>query len=243
LDKPVRIAILEDFPEDAQLLLRYISESGIPAKCQCYSTCDALIKDFVPGRYDLIFLDIYMGNVQQGVDVAAKIRESDAMVTLTFTTSSEEHALESYRLKAFAYLEKPIHPADVREVIEQVVIRRKRAPSIQLLISGKKQQIPLQTILYFEQKDHAVQVNTFSGVLRTSQTVNLGDIQPRLPSGFFRCHQSYIANLRYVKELDRELRIFWMQNGDAVYIRRQSLGKATRAYEHQLFTRVREESI
>jgi two-component system LytT family response regulator len=240
LETPIRIAVCEDMPEDATRLLRYISESGIPTNCQYFSSCEALIADFVPGRYDLIFLDIYMGNVQQGIDAAAKIRETDAMVTLAFTTSSEEHALEGYRLKAIAYLEKPVNSTDVREVIEHAVTRRKNAPAVRLLVGGKDQKVPLQTILYFEHKDRSVFVNTLSDVIRTSQTMSLKDIQPQLPVGFIRCHQSYIANLRYVKELDRDLRLFRMQNGDPVYIRRSSLGKAIKAYERQLFVTARE---
>ena len=142
--------------EDATRLLRYISESGIPTNCQYFSSCEALMANFVPGRYDLIFLDIYMGNVQQGIDAAAKIRETDAMVTLAFTTSSEEHALEGYRLKAIAYLEKPLHSTDVREVLEHAVSRRKNAPAVRLLVGGKDQEVPLQTILYFEHKDACI---------------------------------------------------------------------------------------
>ncbi|NLZ66111.1 MAG: response regulator transcription factor [Clostridiaceae bacterium] len=239
-ETPLRIAVCEDTPEEAKLLLRYISESGVTTDCQHFSSCEALIANFIPGLYDLIFLDIYMGNVQQGIDAAAKIRETDAMVTLAFTTYSEEHALEGYRLKAIAYLEKPVQSDDVREVIEHAANKRKNAPAIELPIGGKSQEIPLQTIMYFEHKNRSVFVNTLSDVFRTSQTVSLKDIQPQLPIGFFRCHQSYIANLRYVKELDRELRLFRMQNGDPVYIRRSSLGKAIKAYERQLFATARE---
>lgn len=241
METPIRIAICEDTQKDVERLLRCIYESGIPTETQVFPTCEELITDFVPGRYDLIFMDIYIGDVQQGVDAAAKIRESDAMVTLAFTTFSKDYALDGYRLKAIAYLEKPVQPIDVREVIEHAVRKRKNAPAIELLIGGKNQEIPLQSILYFEQKNRSVFVNTLSDILRTSQTVRLNDIQPQLPIGFYRCHQSYIANLRYVKELDQELRLFRMQNGDAVYIRRSSLGKAIKAYERQLFARTREE--
>lgn len=239
METPLRIAVCEDVPEDADLLLRCISESGIPAECKVFSTGDELAKAFLPGRYDLIFLDIYMDEVQQGITAAAKIRETDTAVTLAFTTTSKEHALESYRLKACAYLEKPVRPADVREVLEQALNKRKNAPAIRLLIEGTFREISLDSILYFEQKNHAVWVNTLTETLRTSQTVKLGDIEPQLPEGFFRCHHSYIANLRYVKELDQELKIFVMQNGDTVYIRRPSLGKAVKAYEALLFASAR----
>ncbi len=240
METPLNIAVYEDNPEDAQRLLRCITDSGIPAECEIFSTGEALLADFSAGRYDLVFLDIYLGEVQQGVDIAAKIRETDTAVTLAFTTTSTEHTLESYRLKAYAYLEKPVRPTDVREVLEQAQSKRKNAPSVKLLIEGTYKVIPLDSILYFEQKNHAVLVNTLMGVLRTSQTVKLSDIEAQLPEGFLRCHHSYIANLRYVKELDQELKIFVMQNGDTVYIRRPSLGRAVKAYESRLFAAARE---
>lgn len=239
METPLKIAVYEDNPKDAQRLLRCITDSGIPAECNVFSTGEALLTDFSAGRYDLIFLDIYLGEVQQGVDIAGKIRETDTAVTLAFTTTSTEHTLESYRLKAYAYLEKPVRPADVREALEQAQSRRRNAPSVKLLIEGTYRMIPLDSILYFEQKNHAVLVNTLTGVLRTSQTVKLNDIESQLPDSFIRCHHSYIANLRYVKELDQELRIFLMQNGDTVYIRRPSLGKAVKAYESRLFAAAR----
>ena len=82
-------------------------------------------------------------------------------------------------------------------------------------------------------------MNTLTETLRTSQTVKLGDIEPQLPESFFRCHHSYIANLRYVCGVDQELKVFEMQNGDKVYIRHPSLGKSVKAYEEYLFRRAR----
>ncbi len=239
METPLKIAVYEDNAEDADLLIRCILESGIPAEYGAFSSGEKLLASFSPGRYDLIFLDIYMGDIQQGVDIAAKIREADPSVTLAFTTTSKEHALESYRLKVYAYLEKPVRPAEVREVLEQALNKRRNAPAVKLLMDGEHRDIPLDSILYFEQKNQAVLVNTLTETLRTSQTVKLKDIEPLLPEGFFRCHHSYIANLRYVKGLDQELRIFLMQNGDKVYIRRQDMKKAERAYEDSLFHRAR----
>ena len=238
---PIRIALCEDTEEDAERLLRCIDESGFSTKCRHFLTCEALAAEFVPGQYDLIFLDIYVDGVQQGVDVATQIRDVDAMVTLVFTTYSTEHTLESYRLKAIAYMEKPVRPDYVKEILAHVEAKRKDAPSVRLLIDGKRRKIPLESILYFEQREHVVFVNTLSGVLRTSQSVSLRDIEPLLPDSFYRSHQSYIANLRYVKELDQDLRIFRMQNGDVVYIRRPSIGQATKIYERWLFAAARGE--
>lgn len=239
MDTPLEIAIFEDFAKDADLLIQFILKSGISAEYKIFSSGEELLASFSTNRYDLIFLDIYMGEVQQGVTIATKIREMDTVVTLAFTTSSKDHALESYRLKAYAYLEKPLRPSDVREVLEQAQSKRSTAPAVKLLIKGAYHKIPLDSILYFEKKNQAVLVNTLTSILRTSQTVKLGNIEAVLPDSFLRCHQSYIANLHYVRGLDQELRIFLMQNGDKVYIRRQDVKKAAKIYEDYLFNKTR----
>jgi DNA-binding LytR/AlgR family response regulator len=243
LETPLKVAVCEDLDEDAGLLIACISQSGIPARSEVFSSGEALLENFSAGRYDLVFLDIYIDGIQQGIDVAGKIRSADSRATLAFTTSSKEHALESYRLKACAYLEKPLRPEDVREVLEQAVIKRKISPSVKLLMEGVYREIPLNVILYFEQRNHAVQVNTLTEALRTSQTVKLKDIEPMLPDTFLRCHHSYIANLCYVAGLDRKLRLFIMKNGDKVYIRRQDMKKAADAYEAYLFAAARGDEV
>lgn len=127
------IAICEDTPADAQLLLSYISDSGIAGRCESFSSGEALLEAFRPGKYDLIFLDIYMGGMK-GVDAAAEIRKADRTVTLAFTTTSTEHTLESYRLKAAGYLEKPVKREDVREMLSLVLAKRSSAAYISLLV-------------------------------------------------------------------------------------------------------------
>lgn len=236
--EPLNIAVCEDMPKDLKALISRIEESGIPAVCETFSSGEALLAAFSPGKYDLIFLDIYMDGIR-GIDAAAKIRETDSGVTLAFTTTSTDYTLESYRLKALCYLEKPVGPAEVKEAMELALRKRGEAPCITLLIEGQKRDIPLERILYFEQQNHAVMVNTLTETLRTSQTVKLKQIEALLPDTFLRCHHSYIANLNYVKSLDRELKTFVMQNGDPVYIRQQSLPQAARAYGEYLFRKTR----
>lgn len=237
-ETPLSIAICEDTESDRHLLQNQLAESGFAVAYEAFSSGEELLSAFAPGKYDLIFLDIYMGGMK-GVDAAAEIRKADRTVTLVFTTTSTEHTLESYRLKAASYLEKPVKSEDVREVLELAQAKRDSDAYLTLLIEGVNRKLPLESILYFEQVNHAVYVHTHTEVLRTSQTVRLKAIEPLLSDCFFRCHHSYIANLRYVRGVDQELKVFEMQNGDKVYIRHPSLGKAVKAYEEYLFRRAR----
>lgn len=47
-----------------------------------------------------------------------RLRRIDPQVPVAFTTSSSDHALESYRVQANQYLLKPISASDVNAVLE-----------------------------------------------------------------------------------------------------------------------------
>ncbi len=239
---PLYVAVCEDTKSHADWLLALLAQSGFAPRCDAFSSGEALLAAFAPGKYDLIFLDIYMDGIK-GVDAAAQIRKADRTVTLVFTTTSTAHTLESYRLKAAGYLEKPVKLEDVRELLTLVQAKRDSAAAITLLIEGASRRLPFAHILYFEQMNHAVVVHMPAKILRTSQTVKLKDIGPLLPDSFFCCHHSFIANLQYVRRVDKALKVFEMQNGDRVYIRHSSLSKAVRAYEDFLFRAARGSSL
>ncbi len=236
---PLKVAVCEDNEQDMSHLLSCMTASTIPVEYETFSSGEALLAAHQTGRYDLIFLDIYMSGLL-GIDAAAKIRETDTAVTLVFTTTSTEHTLASYRLNAPKYIEKPVMPEEVADVLSIAQEKRKTAAYIQLLIGGEYRDIPLDSVLYFEQQNRAAIVKTLSGTLRTSQTVKFRHIEPLLPQYFLRCHQSYIVNLKHVKSLDWEQKIFTMHNGDRVYIRHQSMKQASEAYENYLLRKLKE---
>jgi DNA-binding LytR/AlgR family response regulator len=239
MDKILQIAICEDFAADAEHLLYCIKQSSIETNCRLFSKGEDFLASFTAGRFDVIFMDIYMNGIT-GVEVVRRIRETDENTVIAFTTTSLDHTLDSYRLGVLKYIEKPATQKDTDETLEMALLKHKSAAYISLLADGIQKEIPLDSILYFEHQNHAVTVNLTYGVLRTSQTVKLKDIEAKLPSPpFLRCHHSYIANIKYVQSLDRELRTFTMKNGGKVYIRRQDLKKAAEAYENHLFQMAR----
>lgn len=228
----LRIAICEDFPADALVLKEHISKSGLPTQCMHFSNGEDLLHCLTPGKYDLFFLDIYMNGIT-GIQAAEKIREIDETAILVFITSSLDHTLESYRLGALMYLEKPVKAAGVKEAIELALMKKKHRATITLwLAGGKNQAVPLDEIRYFEQKGHIIQVYTTSqGILHTTQSVKMNDIEKQLPSPqFLRCHRSYLVNLEYVQRVDKQLHAFRMNNGDQVDIRRGHLAQCTEAF-------------
>lgn len=235
----LQAAVCEDDPTEQQNLLALIRQSGIPAQCSVFSSGEAFLASFQPGKFDLIFMDIYMGGLS-GVDTVAEIRKSDASVPIAFATTSVDFALEGYRLGVLKYIEKPAEEKDVRELLELALLKRDHRPRLLLKIGGAEAGIPFERILYAEQQAHELLLHLTGGDLLHAAE-RLDALEPRFSGrGFFRCHKSFLVNLAYVRSLDRELMVFTMQGGENVYIRRKSLAEARRAYESYLFRQARE---
>lgn len=73
-----------------------------------YSNGDDLLTALRTIPVDLIFLDIIMP-LLNGIDTAREIRSMGLTVPVIFLTSSREFALDSYDVKAFHYLLKPVN--------------------------------------------------------------------------------------------------------------------------------------
>lgn len=235
----LNIAICEDHAADMSLLADYIRQSGIDAQYDLFSSGEEFLEHFAAGRYDIIFMDIYM-NGMRGVQVVERIRETDHNVVIAFVTSSTEHALEGYRLGVLKYLEKPVRAGMVEDALRLALMSRTAKETISLLIGGKYVDIPLDDIMYFENQNHVVIVHTTTGIMKTSQTVRLDSIAEKLLSHpFIRSHKSYLVNLCYVSKIDQTFGDFVMQNGDRACIRHRDSKKIQDAYEAYLYAAAR----
>ena len=89
----LRIAITDDLNSEREKLSSAIiapfSKVGLNVgNIDEYTSGEELLRQFSAGRYDLIFLDIYMGGMS-GVETAKRIRTLDKNVMLVFVTTSE----------------------------------------------------------------------------------------------------------------------------------------------------------
>lgn len=234
----LRIAICEDDPEDAETLTAQIQNCDISAKTFLFENGENFMKQYHPGMYDLIFMDIYMQGLS-GIDIIRQIRENDQDIPVAFTTSSTDHALESYRLDVLKYIEKPVGPKPVQETLALALLKKKNLPGLELFSNGKFVSLPFGTILYVEQKGHYL-IFFLTGDRTLRIKGKLDTLETRfLSQPFFRCHKSYLVNLAFVTGLDKDLRIFHMKEGGNVHIRRESLGNAKNAWETYLFDMTR----
>ena len=110
----MQIAIVDDSPEDRLQIKKAIEDYfihhhsiTIDVKFIEFICGEEFVQDFVPNRFAIIFLDIYMKELT-GVEVSKKIYALDKRCQLIFLTSSTDHLLDGYEVHAAGYVVKPL---------------------------------------------------------------------------------------------------------------------------------------
>lgn len=234
----MKIAICEDTKEEEDKLLTILDEIDIPNRYTVFHSAEELLKTYQPQLYDLLLMDIYMGEMT-GVEAVAKIREADEEIPVAFITTSKDHALESYRLQALKYIEKPYQKKAVSDILQLAKLKKENAPCLVVHWNGTEKKIRFSQIVYLEAQKRQLVIH-----LRNGDKVQIYDklsaVLPRLPVLlFFSPHKSYCVHLDQVQGIDTELKCFRMSDGSYVPIRRETMGKAKKAWETYLFSRTR----
>ena len=238
MKEALRIAICEDTKKDEDLLLQLLEKNCIPTVCTVFHSGEELVEAYCPQDYDLILTDIYMNGIT-GIDAVTKIREIDEDVPVAFVTTSTDFALESYRLSALKYIEKPYTEKDIDIILRLAQLEKDNVPSLTIHKNRQEEKIPFSQILYLEQHTHLLTI-----YLKNGSSVEiyekLSTFIPELTEqGFVSPHKSFSVNLSFVDYIDTEFKCFVMQNGKNIPIRRESMGKAKKALEDFLFSRTR----
>ena len=196
----MRVAVCDDSPEFLQrainMVERWSEQSGTPAEIYRFDNGDALLAKNAVIRMDIIFLDIIMP-LQNGIDTAKELRQSDNAVKIIFLTSSPEFALDSYEVKAQGYLLKPVTYEKVKETLDECSHSFDEEPkNIVLKTAFGYQKLYFHDIEYAEAQNKRVVF-----FLRTGKTVEaaqpLHSLEDRITEndGFFKCHRSYLVYL------------------------------------------------
>lgn len=147
----LKIAVCEDETDQRNRLLTLLDESSIKNTYSVFENGEKLLKVFEQGKYDLILMDIYMDSELTGVEVIRLIREKDKNIPVAFVTTSKEHTLESYRLSAIKYIEKPYSKEILEDTLYLALLKKQDVPSLLVQKNRSIQKIPFADIIYIEQ--------------------------------------------------------------------------------------------
>ena len=237
----MEIAVVDDLVSDAETLNRtlevWFAENRLDADITIYMDGETLLQAFVPGRFDVIFLDILLGDGKtNGIDVARQIRAVDEEQLIVFTTTEQSFALEGFAVQALDYLVKPFTPQRGDSVMRRV--RKARQPEAYMEIQEGRdvRRIPLGAILYVATVKRAVEIYTEQGVFKTYMTFSEAAAQLE-DSRFACCSRGVLVNLDQVKRMEEQ--DFLLYTGERLPISRAKRAGMKEAYTSRLFDRSR----
>ncbi|MFI3206714.1 MAG: LytTR family DNA-binding domain-containing protein [Clostridia bacterium] len=234
----LKIAICEDLSQERELLLDILNKSQYPCQVDVFENGEDFLDKFTPYKYDLILMDIFMKNIT-GIEIIKQIRETDKDVTVAFVTSSLDFTLESYRLDAVKYIEKPATKKAVEETLKLANLKRSEIKSLIIRTKSMANSYPLKRIICLEQKGRYALIH-FTGNETISLSIKISDLEDQLENNnFVRCHKSYIVNLDFIESINQDLLIFKMIEGENVHISRSLFWQIKKSFENYLFEKTR----
>ncbi|AQS08020.1 accessory gene regulator protein A [Clostridium saccharobutylicum] len=182
-------------------------------------------------KFDIFFLDIQMDNIS-GIDTAKQIRITYEKAIIIFITGFKDYVFDAFDVHAFHYIIKPINENKFNEILHSAI--RLLSKKDKLLIaktSNSSYKVFLKDILYLESNQRKVKIHTTYGVIEYYYKIS--DLEKELlEDNFYRCHKSYIVNLKYVQSFDNTF--VTLKNSEEVYISKYKLTDFSKAFMYYL---------
>ena len=213
----ISVLIADDDPG-----MRMILRKKIQAADGFFVIGEAVTGDEAMTLYDklnpqVVFLDVDMPG-KTGVECARLIQDQNPACILIFATGHEEYMGEAFEVYAFDYLVKPFKLERLDQTLERIYDRLHRArlsplapaprPAAQngagrLMLRHKDGVtfVNMEEILLVQREDRSTVIYTENGG-RYVLSETLSETEERLDKElFFRCHKSYIINLRRIRNI------------------------------------------
>lgn len=231
-DIPAISAELEDMITDTQLNLKEVF------KVEIFYSGESLIEYIKKGNtFDLIFLDIELGNIN-GIEVGEFIRKDldDHITKIVYISSKNNYDRQLFEMQPLHFLSKPLDKEKVSDVIKLAIkVLEKENNLFTFKVGHKSYKIPIKEIIYFECLKREIKLVAVRETFHFYDTVK--SILERLSTArFIQSHRSYIINYDNILNIGKdEIRVC---NGDMLPISRlkaKEVKKLQIAYEEERY--------
>ena len=201
----MKIAICDDERKICLFMKEIISRFYFYAEddisIDCYENGEQLLKADLD-EIDVLFLDIEMPGCN-GMDVAKEIRKKNQTMVIVFVTAYDKFVFESFKVKAYRYLLKPVNENDLVETLQSIQKELySSADEISFSFQNEKYRIKIADILYVEGLRGKIWIYSKNDSYRYRDA--LKNIDSMLKGkGFFQIHQSYIINMNKIVRYDK----------------------------------------
>lgn len=194
----------------------YFAKNNIDIKIVLFAGGEELLR--YGERIDLLFLDIQMKRID-GMETARKLRQSDFKGFLIFVTVLKELVFESFEVQAFDYLLKPLQEEQFAKTMDRLLdcMRNAKDQNLLIKIGYESRLIPVDEIVFCEVIDRKIYLHLLSSEV-IAYYEKIEKLEKKLDKHFYKCHRSFLINLKYVRSF-KNGRVL-MQGGNEVPVSR-----------------------
>ena len=238
----MRIAIVDDLAAERALLKdrleQQLHRKNVQADILEYESGETFLEAARKAPFTAAFLDIYMDGMT-GMEAAKKLRKTNTDCLLVFTTTSTDHALEGFQVRALHYLVKPFSENELSGLLDEML---KRLPQqekfLDIKVSGSDIRLCCSDIVYAEHFAHIINIHTVAGkTLATRQSFKVFTESLKEDPRFFICGRGVIVNLEQAEDFEADA--FCMRDGSRVYVCQNLLKSARQVFMEFLLQRGR----
>lgn len=183
------------------LILKVAKQMFVDVEVEVFWNGENLVESVEKGnRFDIIFLDIEMKK-EDGISAAKRIRNIDKNVLIIYVTSYENHMKESFAVRPFQFLVKPVSE-EVFKTCFKAAYEEITSGDYYFRYSFHRvnHKVAIRDILYFESNKRKITIVTERGSFELYGKLN--EIERSLKScksSFLRVHQSFLVNYKHVQ--------------------------------------------
>lgn len=234
----LRIAICDDevkqLNEAAALLNAYFqSRPGLHGQVEAFQSGGALLtRAEKAGGFDLYVLDILMPELS-GIDTGRRLRALGEGGEIVYLTNSNDFAADSYDVRAFFYLLKPVEAGKLFRVLDGAVekLNRRRSNAVVVATVDGSRRLLLENIRYVERVGRCMRYYCTDGVV-DSQTIRVSFHEAAAPlladRRFCQCGASFVLNFQHVTGVNGQTAL--LDNGQNVALPRTSATEFKKAW-------------
>lgn len=203
----MRIVICDDDKEQIDQLTRQLKQffSNFNSKLpdiESFESGEELLAD--TGAKDIVFLDIEMPGLN-GIYVGKALKEQNRNTIIFIITSYVEYLDDAMRFHVFRYLTKPLNTQRLYENLREALhLYNTLNTTIAIETKDGLYTCNAYEIIYVEVLARQVTVYTLQRALESIYNIDYWDKVLTLPC-FFRCHRSFIVNMKYIDYFDHSL--------------------------------------
>lgn len=243
----MNIAIVDDNMTDSARLRSFIRNWFGAGKHSLssvltYSSGEDMLRNFVPGTLQIVFMDILMGDLN-GIETARKLRSLDSDVLIVFLTTSRDFVFDAFPVHAFDYVIKPCDKKTVDHVLDEAAkFFDAYDPKITLTLSHSEYTVSVKSIASVLSQGHSVEVNLADGKCILA-TMTFREIQGLLSqhSSFILCNKGVLVNMSQIASLDNG--VFIMKDGSRYPVKVNGRAKVLATFSQYLISNMKAQAL